>query len=105
MFDVVDDDIDVNVHGGVTFGEYCKLMIRTEDGAFVDNRLVPEGYWIGWDYAHAGDYCYYGRGDEYPFGFDPAIEKKYSIKELIEEAHEALKELRENNFHIYTLED
>lgn len=98
------DDVDVDVHGGVTFGEYCKLMIRTEYGAFVDNRLVPEGYWIGWDYAHAGDYCYLGR-DEYLFRFDPAIEKKYTIKELIDEAHEALEELRSNNFRIYTLED
>lgn len=101
------DDIDVCVHGGVTFGEYCKLIIRSDydhyDQFEVDERM-PEGYWLGWDYAHAGDYCYRGLSNPV-FRFDPSVEKKYTTEELIEEAHEALKELRENNFHIYTLKD
>lgn len=98
------DDVDVSVHGGVTFGTYGTLYIRGEQDFVSDNR-IPVGYWIGWDYAHAGDYCYRGRDDRYPFKFDPAIEKKYTTEELIEEAHEALEELRSNNFRIYTLED
>lgn len=102
------DDIDVWVHGGVTFGMYCKLMLRSEDDfdkfEFEIDKRMPEGYWLGWDYAHAGDYCYRELPDPV-FHFDPGFEKKYTIKELIDEAHEALKELRENNFHIYTLED
>ncbi len=100
------DDIDVWVHGGVTFGEYCKLKLRSENDfdKFEIDKRMPEGYWLGWDYAHAGDYYYSGLPDSV-FAFDPDIEKKYSIKELIEEAHEALKELRDNNFHIHALED
>lgn len=101
------DDIDVWVHGGVTFGEYCKLLIRSDHSHYdqfkVDER-VPEGYWFGWDYAHAGDYCYRDLPDP-AFQWDSTYEKKYTTEELIEEAHEALKELRENNFHIYTLKD
>ena len=98
------EDIDVCVHGGVTFGEYCKLKVRLDDDQFDCNERMPEGYWLGWDYAHAGDY-YYRELSNPVFRFDPDFEHKYTIKELIEEAHEALKELRENNFHIYTLED
>ena len=100
------DDIDVDVHGWVTFGGYCKLRLRSEydvNKFDIDERM-PEGYWLGWDYAHAGDYCYRELSDSV-FRFDPDFEHKYTIKELIEEAHEALKQLRENNFHIYTLED
>lgn len=98
------DDIDVWVHGGVTFGEYCKLKIRSGYDQFEDDERIPEGYWLGWDYAHAGDYHYSGLPDPV-FHFDSSFEKKYTTEELIEEAHEALEELRENNFHIYTLED
>ena len=100
------DDIDVWVHGGVTFGEYCKLMLRSEYDfdKFYSDKHISEGYWLGLDYAHAGDYCYRGISDPI-FDFRPDIEKKYTTEELIEEAHAALKELRENNFHIYALED
>ena len=41
------DDIPVNAHGGLTF---------SESGV----KYFPKGYyWYGWDYAHAGDRCYY----------------------------------------------
>ena len=99
------DDIDVWVHGGVTFGEYCRLKIYDHYNHFEVDERVPEGYWLGWDYAHAGDYCFRGLDYDPVFRFDPGYEKKYTIKELIDEAHEALKELRDNNFHIYTLKD
>ena len=100
------DDIDVCVHGGVTFGEYCKLMVRSgyDFDKFESDKHMPEGYWIGWDYAHAGDYCFRDIPDPV-CRFDSTYEKKYTTEELIEEAHEALKELRENNFHIHYLED
>jgi hypothetical protein len=98
------DDIDVWVHGGVTFGEYRKLMIRSEYDIdkFETDEHMPEGYWLGWDYAHLGDYCYRGLLSE--VHYHSSDEKKYTIEELIEEAHEALKQLRENNFRIYSFE-
>ncbi len=38
--------IDVECHGGLTFGEYFRKPFKH----------WSKGYWIGWDYAHAGDY-------------------------------------------------
>lgn len=51
------EKVPVVCHGGLTFGEYCKAN---------DFRL-NKGYWIGWDYAHAGDYI-------------PSIYKKHNKK-------------------------
>ena len=56
---------------------------------------------IGWDYAHVDDYIY----RPYAIGRFSSNDKKYSTKELIEEAQEALKELEENNFRISLLKD
>lgn len=38
------DDIDVSVHGGLTFSEFIK-----------DSPNFSDGYWIGFDTAHSGD--------------------------------------------------
>lgn len=43
------DDINLNVHGGLTFSEHIK-----EDDPYIELGFTP-GYWVGWDYAHAGD--------------------------------------------------
>ena len=48
------NDIDIDCHGGLTFGEIIK-----------DNKKTPQGFskgaWIGWDYAHLLDKtAYYG---------------------------------------------
>lgn len=34
----------INVHGGITYS---------------DDMSVRDEWWIGWDYAHAGDYCHH----------------------------------------------
>ncbi len=42
------DDIELSVHGGLTYGQLGKLP------------YWPEGwFWYGWDYAHAGDLGFY----------------------------------------------
>jgi len=38
------DDIDILVHGGLTFGEHIK-----------DDDTFSDGYWIGFDTSHLGD--------------------------------------------------
>lgn len=43
------DEIDLHVHGRLTFGDFG------EDGT----DWPPGYYWIGWDYAHANDKCFY----------------------------------------------
>jgi hypothetical protein len=39
------DEIGVNVHGGLTFGE----LIEPND------KFLPEGYWVGFDTSHYSD--------------------------------------------------
>lgn len=38
------DDIPINVHGGLTFGDHI-----------MDNDKWSDGYWVGFDTAHYGD--------------------------------------------------
>ena len=40
------DSIEVDCHGGLTFGDYFRKPFKH----------WSKGYWIGWDYAHFGDY-------------------------------------------------
>lgn len=44
------DDMNINCHGGLTF---CK---RVEEDEIESNTKFTKGYWIGWDYAHSGDF-------------------------------------------------
>lgn len=61
------DNESIDCHGGITFsGTHTKV---TE---------LKEGYWIGWDYAHAEDYICYG--------VDHLADlkgKKWSVEEII----------------------
>ncbi len=63
------DDIDVSVHGGLTYAEEY-LFVQPE-----------KGWWIGFDCGHAGDLCYEGG-----FGFidkeDVYRDMNYVEKEL-----------------------
>ena len=43
-YDKTYDDIPVNVHGGLTFGDHI-----------MDNDKWSDGYWVGFDTAHYGD--------------------------------------------------
>ena len=69
------NDIPLNVHGGLTFG------------AFGDNEYRPIGYfWYGWDYAHAGDCCFYY--NKYPYL--NSDDKKWLVNEVEKEIKEVL---------------
>ena len=69
--------IDAGIHGGITF---CGVM---------DDY---EGFFIGWDYAHCDDYTY--------SGIHHPDEKKWTTEEILEEAKEILKALREGRYEI-----
>lgn len=45
-------EIDIEVHGGLTF---------SEDYLRINKNQVIDGWFIGWDYAHYGDYIGYDR--------------------------------------------
>ena len=70
--------IDEDIHGGITYSGFM--------GDF-------EGYFIGWDYAHYGDYtctCFdYCREQN---------EKHWTTDEIIEEAKLVVKALREGRY-------
>lgn len=69
-------DIDIAVHGGITYAE---------DGLYVDNREV-QGWFIGWDYGHYGDYAGY---EEILPNNMRTNGKKWTTEEIKKEVREA----------------
>ena len=69
------NEIPINIHGGLTYGQ---LKNNNE-------------FWIGWDYAHFGDYCYM----EFNFGHYKNDEKKYTTNEILIDVENAIKQLNE----------
>ena len=70
------EDIELECHGGVTFA--------SDDASF-----CGLGFWVGWDYAHVGDYmvsrflCIVDNDN-----------KKWSVDELINDVREVIEELK-----------
>ena len=77
-------NIPLTVHGGLTYGESC-LIVAVVDGKQIKDET---GYWIGWDYAHCGDYLGY---DSPPF-FGTCI---YATEELEMDCRNAIDQLCE----------
>lgn len=57
-----------NPHGGFTFSGFVNEESFGE----------PEAYWVGWDYAHLGDYCSYPSNSMFAMG----DRKKWTIEEI-----------------------
>lgn len=91
------DFIDVWVHGGVTYSDYGTLRFWPLGHDTEPTEIAHFGYWFGWDYAHLYDYV----ADYSISECDHDSDKKWTIVELINEAHEALKELKNNNWHVF----
>ena len=73
------DDIYINVHGALTY---------SQDYLYISETKKLEGWFIGWDYAHYGDY--YG-------GYTELLQtngsKKWSTEEILEEVKDAIEQL------------
>jgi hypothetical protein len=67
------DAVDLSVHGGLTFGHNVtkKEMIVEQDGWM---QPFTEGFWVGWDYNHAGDVMWLAK--------DRIIEKSERVQEV-----------------------
>lgn len=68
---------------------YSKESLRISDNVTLDNS-----WFIGWDYAHAGDYYGYDikwKGTD----LDSEDNKKWTLFEIIEECKEVIKQLNE----------
>ena len=72
------DTIDLDVHGGLTFGE---KRLHTSETDFID------GWWLGWDYAHCMDYsgCFPEEWDQ----------KRWTTEEILEDVKNAVSHLKE----------
>ena len=77
-----EENIYLDVHGGITFSN---MGICVKD-------VILEGYWIGWDYGHFGDYA--GYEEMYPKEFRTGG-KKWTTEEIKEEVIAACKQLKE----------
>jgi len=73
------DDIYINVHGGLTYSEDDLLGIKSKS------------WFIGWDYAHAGDYM----GYEELFGFINPNDKKWTTEEIIKDCKNVIEQIIE----------
>ena len=78
--EIYDMGIDIDVHGGLTYSD-AKL------------RNIKENSWfIGWDYAHAGDYVGYSMN--YPELFGLSIyKKKWTTEEIFEDVVNCIEQM------------
>lgn len=86
--DIYDSGIDIEVHGGLTYSSSeLRTGVRTH---------MTDSWFIGWDYAHAGDYM--GYFDEFEelgiFTINSLSDtKKWTTEEIIEECKTAIDQL------------
>lgn len=74
------DDIDIMVHGGLTFSE--NHLPQQED---------TENWYIGWDYNHAGDFS----GMAILYSLDMIEGKKWTTEEIKEDVKKVCNQLLE----------
>ena len=69
---------DIDVHGGLTYSDNELMGVKSEN------------WFIGWDYAHCGDYCGY---EEYMSESIRTYGKKWTTEEIIEECKNAIDQI------------
>ena len=75
-----DEDIDISCHGGITWGDnFVK---------YIDKK----GWFIGWDYAHYGDYMDYG---DTSLNNMFSNDKKWTTEEIVEECKNVIDQIVE----------
>ena len=77
------DDINISCHGGLTYSE---KTLRTVD---------KKGWFIGWDYAHYGDYMDYG---DVFFNNMFQYKKKWTTEEIVEECKNVIDQIVANYY-------
>lgn len=75
------EEVDIDVHGGLTY---------SSDHLYISETQQLEGWFIGWDYSHCGDYAGYEEKlpEELRVGG-----KKWTTEEIREEVYKACKQL------------
>lgn len=70
-------EYDINVHGGFT---YARNHVATS--------TIKDRWWLGWDYAHLGDFI-----PHLP-GYERDDEKKWTRDEIIDEVKDVIRQLK-----------
>ena len=84
-YNVEYNNIDVYVHGGLTYSDNFLDISETE-------RL--EGWFIGWDYSHYNDYSgIYETLDEWNEWFEARYFKKWTTEEIIRDCISVIDQL------------
>lgn len=77
--DIEDSEYYIDVHGGLT---YSSDSLRIGEDTSLENS-----WFIGWDYAHVGDYLGYD--------FAKSTDKKWTTFEIIEECKKVIEQIEE----------
>lgn len=76
------DDIDIDVHGGLTY---------SEDYLNLENEKITNCWFIGWDYAHCGDYL----GFWLNYSSEFTHSHKWTTKEIREDVMKVCRQLKD----------
>lgn len=77
-------DMFADVHGGFTFASF---EAKT-------SKYLPEGFWLGWDYAHGFDFSGYYLKDIKGSSLNNM--KKWTTEEIFQECKEVVEQLLKN---------
>lgn len=75
-------DIDIEVHGGITYAD---------DHIWINNTQKIEGWFIGWDYAHMGDYM----------GYEEKVPEEYRVGGKKWTTEEIYKDVKDVCYQVY----
>lgn len=81
-------EIDIDVHGGLTYAH---------DYLYIDDTTKVDGWFIGWDYAHWGDYMGYFEDENWQQYHQFEDDKKWTTQEIKEEVASVCYQLAEIN--------
>lgn len=83
--ELYDEDIDINVHGGLTYSNYYLRGVNEEGTS----------WFIGWDYAHCNDYTYFEcvEIDKHNSLFEN--NKKWTTEEIFKHVTEVIDQIME----------
>ncbi len=83
-YDDIYDFVDINVHGGLTY---------SDDNLSISETKIVSGWFIGWDYAHYGDFYGY---DLHPKNISLGLTvggKKWSTEEILEDVMNCIEQI------------
>ena len=75
-------EVDIYVHGGITY---------SSDHLWISKNNKIDGWFIGWDYAHCGDYA--GYEEKLPKELKTG-DKKWTTEEIFEQVKDACYQLK-----------